>query len=209
MQILSHRGYWKISTEKNSKIAFIRAFKLGFGIETDIRDHNGHLVISHNPPTGNCLSLEEFLGLYQLYGNNSILALNVKADGLQILLQEILNQFKIENYFLFDMSIPDTLLYLKQKMPIFTRLSEYEVSPIFYEQTMGIWIDCFTKNWFSKREITQYLEAGKKVCLVSPELHQRSHQSFWLSLRKWEVHHNQNLMLCTDLPELAKDYFYE
>ena len=37
IKILAHRGFWKEETEKNTKIAFERAFNSGFGIETDPR----------------------------------------------------------------------------------------------------------------------------------------------------------------------------
>jgi hypothetical protein len=38
MEILSHRGYWKIESKKNKLYAFERSFSYGFGVETDIRD---------------------------------------------------------------------------------------------------------------------------------------------------------------------------
>ena len=63
MEILSHRGYWKTVTEKNTIIAFKRSFNLGFGTETDIRDLNGNLVISHDMPSTemkNLVTVEEF-----------------------------------------------------------------------------------------------------------------------------------------------------
>ena len=50
MKILAHRGFWADEEEKNTLSAFGKAFDSGFGIETDIRDRNGELVISHNPP---------------------------------------------------------------------------------------------------------------------------------------------------------------
>ena len=49
MKILSHRGYWKEEKEKNTIDAVRKAFDHGFGIESDIRDLDGKLVISHNP----------------------------------------------------------------------------------------------------------------------------------------------------------------
>ena len=47
MVILSHRGYWK-DARKNSVDAFKASFVREFGTETDIRDYNGELVISHD-----------------------------------------------------------------------------------------------------------------------------------------------------------------
>ena len=36
MNIIAHRGYWKVSSEMNTRVAFERALINGFGIETDI-----------------------------------------------------------------------------------------------------------------------------------------------------------------------------
>lgn len=208
MKILSHRGYWKSGEEKNSEAAFIRSFKLGFGIETDVRDHNGRLVISHDPPQGNPFPAERLWEIYKQHGDGLPLALNIKADGLQHLLQENLNQFQIENYFVFDMSIPDTLPYLRSGMPFFTRISEYESTPSFYQESAGIWLDCFKEEWMDQADIMQPLEEGKKVCLVSPELHQREHEKFWSNLMIWGLLKNENFMICTDYPEAARSFFY-
>jgi hypothetical protein len=58
MQILSHRRYWKMDSEKNTKIAFERSFSLGFGTETDLmRDFGRKIVISHDMPRGGKMTL--------------------------------------------------------------------------------------------------------------------------------------------------------
>ena len=59
MQIISHRGFWKSKNEQNTIISFQRSFENGFGIETDIRDLNGKLVISHDIPQNS----SELLGI--------------------------------------------------------------------------------------------------------------------------------------------------
>jgi len=48
--ILAHRGAWTVPKERNSAEALKRALKSGFGIETDLRDLDGTVVISHDPP---------------------------------------------------------------------------------------------------------------------------------------------------------------
>ncbi|MGL9773851.1 MAG: hypothetical protein ACR5LG_07810 [Sodalis sp. (in: enterobacteria)] len=101
MEILSHRGYWKQPAEKNSTAAFIRSFDLGYGTETDLRDFDGQLVISHDMPGSSALAVDD---LFTLYNSSKCscrptLALNVKADGLQKLAKEKLNQYNIKNYF--------------------------------------------------------------------------------------------------------------
>ena len=106
MQIISHRGWWKSSDEKNQLIAFQREFQYCSdlasksyrgGVETDLRDYNGSLVISHDIATQDSLSLDKFFSLYSDYNiyTNSTLALNIKADGLQVELKSILQKYKI------------------------------------------------------------------------------------------------------------------
>ncbi|MDB5448782.1 MAG: hypothetical protein JWQ97_4099, partial [Phenylobacterium sp.] len=52
MRIISHRGYWREPSEKNSRTAFARTLEAGFGTETDVRDLVGQLVVAHDPPSG-------------------------------------------------------------------------------------------------------------------------------------------------------------
>src|SRR5476649_623527 len=123
MYILSHRGYWINATEKNQLAAFERACKLGFGTETDIRDYNGEIFISHDFPDKASISLDDFLSIYKKYNSTSPLALNIKSDGLQVKLNELLVENNIANYFVFDMSVPDTIGYINTGINFFSRQS--------------------------------------------------------------------------------------
>jgi len=49
-RILCHRGLWNKVEEQNTAKSFYAAFKLGFGIEIDLRDQGSKLVISHDRP---------------------------------------------------------------------------------------------------------------------------------------------------------------
>jgi glycerophosphoryl diester phosphodiesterase len=207
MQILSHRGYWTQASERNTEAAFERSFERGFGTETDVRDWDGRLVISHDPPTGQPLLLEAFFEQYRRFDGEAPLALNIKADGLCKRLQSALAEYGIRNYFVFDMSVPDALQYARRGLPFFTRQSEYEVQPSLYEDAAGVWMDCFEREWMDAAQIERHTRAGKRVCLVSPELHGRPHLPFWRSLVAWEMHRADRLMICTDHPEAAKEYF--
>ena len=207
--ILSHRGYWKDPSEKNAMSAFDRSFALGFGTETDIRDD---LVISHDPPNGSELSLAELLKSRDQYardGRKLPMALNVKADGLYGLLSVELARAGLapDDYFVFDMSVPDALGYLKAGITAFTRQSEYEQAPAFYDRAAGVWIDCFHSDWIDLDTIQQHLDAGKKVCLVSPDLHRRPYEQEWSRLRAMPVTQSSRVMICTDYPEEARLFF--
>ncbi len=209
MEILSHRGFWLEAGEKNNEAAFIRSFINGFGLETDLRDQHGELVIAHDLPQGECMSFDRFAKLYAEHAAKAYpLALNIKADGLQQLLKAALDKHRIDNYFVFDMSAPDTLVCLNAGLQVFTRQSEIEPEPICYAQACGVWIDCFYQEWMDAEDITGHLQAGKQVCLVSPELHRRPHEDFWQFLKTNGLHEAEQLMLCTDFPQAAKDFLH-
>lgn len=207
MEIISHRGYWKDATEKNKLIAFKNSFLIGTGTETDFRDYKGELVISHDIPTSENISVKSFFELYKSFNDNVCLAINIKADGLQRDLKKLLSEYNIENYFTFDMSIPDTIGYIKENIKFFSRQSEYEAVPAFYEDATGIWLDAFISNWYSADLIYNHLNNNKKVAIVSPELHKRSYFTFWEYLKKEKIHKEENVVLCTDYPKNAKAFF--
>jgi glycerophosphoryl diester phosphodiesterase len=207
MKILSHRGFWESEREKNTIESLERSFKAGFGAETDIRDLSQNLVISHDPPQYPILTIDSFFKLYTSIDGDLLLALNIKADGLQKLLKEKIEQYLVTNYFVFDMSIPETLQYIKNEFNVFSRQSEFEEEPLFYEKITGVWLDCFTHDWIREEVIHNHLKHGKKVCIVSPELHKRDYHMFWEQLAKMSVLKDENFLLCTDFPLIARDFF--
>ncbi len=208
MIVLSHRGYWKETDEKNLPISFERSFSLGFGTETDIRDYKGKLVISHDIADEKCINVKEMFEVYNKYDNTLPLALNIKADGLQLKLKKLLEEYKIENYFVFDMSIPDGLGYLKQNIKAFTRESEYEKVPSFYDEACGTWLDEFQEHWITKEVIEKHIKNNKKICIVSPDLHKREYKNEWQHYKEIEKELGiDNLMICTDYPEIAREFF--
>lgn len=200
MNIIAHRGFWKNENEKNTYSSFERAFNNGFGVETDLRDICGKIVISHNMPVGNEMIFEELLQL--LDGRNLTLALNIKADGQADEIKRLLEKYNHTNYFMFDMSIPEMVYQHKLNLNVFTGLSDIITTPIMLEQAKGIWLDCFNSDWFGEKEIQDILDKNKKVCIVSPDLHKREYKSVWAKYKNLK-----NIMLCTDYPMEAKEYF--
>lgn len=203
MNIISHRGYWKSAEEKNQEVAFTRSFDLGFGTETDIRDLAGELVISHDMPDGTEMTLDAFLALP---GATELpLALNVKADGLACALDAAMRSHNARNWFVFDMSVPDMRGYLRAGVPVYTRMSEVERAPAWLDAAAGVWLDAFSDTWFDASHIDALLQSGKKVCVVSSELHGRDHEQLWNLL--FPLRDSWDLTLCTDIPERARAFF--
>jgi hypothetical protein len=206
MLILSHRGYWKSPEEKNLRVAFERSFDLGFGTETDLRDAGGRIVISHDIPNGGEISFEEVLQI--MSGRNLPLALNIKADGLVDIILETLAKYNHTNYFNFDMSIPDMVFQMKKNAVVFTGLSDILPTPVLLDKAAGVWLDCFNSDWYDANTVDDLIAAGKSVCIVSADLHKRNTDAQWEIIKNCKNLNSQNLMICTDYPEKAKEYFY-
>lgn len=203
MQIISHRGYWKVASEKNTRAAFERSFALGYGTETDVRDLSGALVISHDMPLQPEMTLKEYVAELSMFGRPGLTqAINIKSDGLA---KDIAAEMKgcTHPWFVFDMSVPDMIQHMRAGNPTFARMSEYEPFPEkLHGMLKGIWLDAFSSTWYSVDAIGALLNQGLQVCVVSPELHGRNdYLALWQSLRllSW----SDDLILCTDLPEEA------
>lgn len=203
MKVLSHRGYWMEPGEKNSIPAFMRSLECGFGLETDIRDCAGRIVISHDMPIGDEVDLDQFIKLFS--DMDRPLALNIKADGLAVALKNALSDSDIEDWFAFDMSVPDMRAYLNERIPVFARVSEVERDPPWIDEVAGIWFDSFHGGNYDVDRVAQYLREGRRVCIVSPELHGRPHRDAWQVLGS--LSGESGLMICTDYPEQARRFF--
>ena len=209
IEIIAHRGLWGAALKKNSISAIKAAFKAGFGLETDVRDLNGELVISHDIPkiSDEILLLEDLLELHGSMSPDLTLALNIKSDGLSLALKDKLWHLT-KNYFVFDMSVPDTLSYRANGLNFYTRQSEYELNPPVYDDAIGIWMDEFHGPWITEEIVERHHRHGKSVAIVSPELHGRSFENEWKNYKRISNEMSGGkILLCTDYPIEARRYF--
>jgi glycerophosphoryl diester phosphodiesterase len=202
MKIIAHRGIWDDKQSQNTMIAFKRALDLGFGLEFDVRDSFGQIVISHDPTIepGN-LNFEDAVELFSKY--EAPMAINIKSDGLLPKILSTLGNADKTKHFVFDMSIPETLKYLNAGVPTFMRISEFEQNSPLHEFSSGIWLDAFNSDWWVNE--SQVFQDFKEICVVSPELHGRNVETGWSFLGKLET--AKDLILCTDHPMKAMEYF--
>lgn len=207
MHLIAHRGYWLDPKEKNTDIAFSRALSHGFGIETDFRDLNGQLVVSHDIPLVGAMSVGEFLSLYRACPVNAPLALNIKSDGLRNLVGQFIQDAGFHACFVFDMAVPDMRAYIDSGLPTYTRLSECEPVPSLLSSCQGVWLDAFESTWYDLGVINPILAQGKGVAIVSPELHGRPHLELWQWLKMNKLHEQSLVSLCTDFPMQAQEFF--
>ena len=210
MQILAHRGYWNSAVKNNSSMAIRSALERGYGFESDVRDYCGRVVISHNIAEKSCQNVEEVFQWLKEFKNEYCFAINIKADGLKEILKKYFEKYNITNYFLFDMSVPQMIEFRDLGLRYFTRQSEVEMIPCLYEDAAGVWIDGFwSTDWITKDLLKAHIDNGKIVCLVSPDLHgNKEYSKFWKKIKDYNLD-DSKIMLCTDYPDEAKEYYCE
>lgn len=214
LHILAHRGIWKAKAEQNTVQAFQASFECGAGIETDLRDLDGDIVVSHDPPRGtNNLTLDELLKLYKSAGRDVCLALNIKSDGIAEQVKDSLERWAVTNYFCFDMSVPDMRHYARLGLKFATRFSEYEPFLAMADRANAVWVDRFSLPELYPADLP--LDSWPQsvlLALVSPELHGRPYQDYWLKLKQaiqagLRQNSNSELYLCTDFVGEAQEFF--
>tara|TARA_B100000212_G_scaffold62105_1_gene42314 strand:- start:516 stop:1202 length:687 start_codon:yes stop_codon:yes gene_type:complete len=220
--ILAHRGCWKrySSKDKNSSRALFKALEMGFGIETDIRFYKSNLIISHDQfieskSFPNILYLDNLLDFYKSNNCKGLLALNIKEDGMSEYLYQKLNKYDINNYFVFDASVPELVNLSNVLEHVYTRESEYEDSLMTNSlKIAGVWIDSFTGNLDYFLKIKKCQNFFKNIALVSPELHSRPHKDLWKKLLRYKLELYplsmlEKVMICTDFPEELYNFMDE
>ena len=201
IQVVAHRGIWADPASQNSLDAIARSFELGFGVETDVRDHDGVAVIAHDPPTSTCLALADIMALP--FANERHLFLNIKSDGLAPLLA---SRAWGPNAWFFDMSVPQMVVFARERLPFLSRISDIEVNPVLVDQAAGLWVDALMEEWLDAQHVRAITGLASNVAFVSPELHGRDPGAMWSLLRR-EMPAATTVSICTDLPMEARAFF--
>jgi hypothetical protein len=140
------------------------------GIEFDIRDTGGEIVVQHDPFLGGQL----FTDFLKFCPSNKFYIVNVKSEGIERRAIADLEAHGITQFFLLDCSIPMMVRLGKEgERRLAVRFSEYE--SLATVEAMApfvswVWVDVFTQlplTSFVEKFIRQ---RGLKLCLVSPEL---------------------------------------
>lgn len=139
------------------------------GLEIDLRDYDGSIRLVHDAlQTGP--EFEELLKQYR----HALLVLNLKCDGIEKGVLELLKKYQIENFFFLDLAPPQAIRLIRQGETRWAvRVSEYETvgsALTFRGQAQWCWVDCFNGKAFEPRSL-QILREAFQVALVSPELH--------------------------------------
>ncbi|MBS0208539.1 MAG: hypothetical protein JSS27_06245 [Planctomycetes bacterium] len=168
------------------------------GVELDLRDQGGELILQHDPFTDG----ERFADYLKHY-RHGLMILNIKSERIEHRALELLQAHGIENYFFLDSSFPMIRLLSSQgESRIAMRFSEYE--PVESCLAMAgkvdwVWVDCFTTMPFEPDSYAR-LKRHFRFCAVSPELQGRpvtTISQYALQLAPFSVD-----AVCTKRPDL-------
>ena len=163
----------KIISHRRNTAAELAATPTEYGVEVDIRSHGDRLIIHHDPFQDG----EDFESWINGYRHGTLI-LNVKEEGLEGRLIEIMQQVGLSDFFFLDQSFPFLIKSARNaERRCAVRISEFESIQTALSLAGLLdwaWIDCFTRFPLDAESARQLSRAGFKLCLVSPELQGRS-----------------------------------
>lgn len=186
-----------IVEHRKNTIEGLKAVPSHHGVEIDIRSCGNNLILHHDPFCEGT-DFEEWLEHF----NHRFIILNVKEEGIEGRIQELIDKRDIKDYFYLDLSFPFLIKIMnKGQRNIAVRFSEYEsieTCMLLAGKVEWVWVDCITKFPLTEenhRKLSRYF----KICLVSPEL---------LGMPREEIREIKKKisgmrvdMVCTKLPE--------
>jgi len=192
----------KLISHRRNTIAELRATDPKYGVEVDIRSEGGGLIIQHDP----FVSGESFEAWIESYRHQTLI-LNVKEEGLEARLIDLMASKGISDYFFLDQSFPFLVKYANVgESRCAVRISEFEsidTALTLSGKVDWVWVDCFTEFPLSEEDALRLKKAGFKLCLVSPELQGRVAETeipaLFLLLRARNI---ESHAVCTKRPDL-------
>lgn len=172
----------KLIFHRRNTLAELLATPTDYGVEVDIRSFGERLVVHHDP----FVEGEDFVTWIDHY-RHCTLILNVKEEGLEQRLLGLMAERGIKDFFFLDQSFPFLLKTARLgERRCAVRVSEYEhidTALTLAGKIDWVWVDCFNRFPLSDADANRLRQAGFKLCLVSPELQQRTEEGEIPALR--------------------------
>ena len=188
------------------------------GVELDVRYHKNNLVLHHDPFHHHENNPNTFEDLLKNWCHDGYMIINVKTEGIEEVCINLINKYKIKNWFFLDLSMPYFVKYAEHAVNgkiegfhpnnLAVRFSERE--PIEYTLAFAgkatwVWVDCFTYLPITHKNHTLLKKAGFKICLVSPELQKHSLSRIDEFIKQCQALHID--AICTKRPDLWEQKF--
>ena len=176
------------------------------GVEMDLRSQGDRLVVTHEP-FDDGVDFEEWLDSY----DHAFLVANVKEEGLEERVEAALAARGIEEWTYLDQSFPFLVKTLRRgETRCMVRISEYEsvktalaLVPPLVPRPRWVWLDSFTGELPSARDLAGLARASLRIMVVSPELQARDPEPEVAGIRHRLAAAGLELdAVCTKRPEL-------
>lgn len=159
----------KIINHRINTIEQLKKIPISNGIEIDVRDYNGSLILSHEPFCDG-EKFDEFLNYY----HHSTLILNTKCEGIEFKILELLEKHGIVDFFFLDCSFAIINKFItngeKRFAARFSEIESLQTVINLKNKAQWVWIDSFSTSPLNKNSYSILKDAGFKICIVSPDL---------------------------------------
>ena len=119
-----------------------------FGVEIDVRSYKNKLILNHEPFL-NGENFDEYL--YQF--DHKFLIINVKEEGIEKRIFQLLKYFKIKNYFFLDSTIPFSLKMneITNKSLRISDIESINFNSSKIKSFNWVWVDYLNENYPLKK----------------------------------------------------------
>ena len=185
-----------IVNHRINNVAALRKINFEHGVEVDLRDNlNGEIYLAHDPFV-NGESFDNYLNWF----NHKFIIINIKSEGIEYKVIELLKKHQIKNYFFLDSSFPMIKkLSFAGETNMAIRFSEFEGLDTIISmkgKIKWVWIDCFSLMPLTKKIYELLKNHGFELCLVSPEL--QNQEDKIIHYKQYLIQNKINVdMVCT------------
>ena len=193
MQIIKHRINSSDDLHKTDK---------EFGVEVDLRTNHNQIILQHDPFSEG----EVFTDWIKNFDHKTLI-LNVKEDGLEKEIINILKENSIEDFFFLDLSFPFLVkTAISGETRIASRVSEFESLETIEkikDLISWVWIDYFSYFPLKESDLIRIKDLGLRTCIVSPELQGFDPQNEVSKIKDCIINYRDLFdAVCTKYPEL-------
>ena len=144
-----------------------------YGIEIDLRSYGKDVIVTHDV-FREAETLDTWIKNFQ----HALLILNVKEEGIEEKILEIVRRAGVEEYFFLDQSFPFLMRTLRtgnsRSALRFSDFESVETALLITPRPNWIWVDSFSGDWEHLAVSAERLHSlGYKICVAAPELHGR------------------------------------
>ena len=186
---------------RRNTVEALQATPTDLGVELDVRSRGDRIVVTHDPFTDGP-DVEEWLGSYA----HAFAVVNVKEEGLEERLEQLLAARGVERWTFLDQSFPFLVRTLRRgEVRCAVRVSEYEsvrTALALPVRPDWVWLDSFTGGWPPADELAELQAHGYRVMVVSPELQGRDPSAEVAEVRaRFDEAGRGPDAVCTKVPE--------